>query len=72
MKFSITINGENKIFHNNSRFKQYLSTNVVLQKVLDGKLQPRKITVPTKTQQTDNLRTAKSTEGKHTNTTTEK
>ena len=40
-KLSTTINGENKIFHGKTRFKQYLSTNPVIQKVLEGKLQPK-------------------------------
>ncbi|MBV2135169.1 hypothetical protein KRX52_20585 [Pseudomonas sp. MAP12] len=38
-KLSITIDGENKIFHDKNRFKQYISTNPALQKVLEGKLQ---------------------------------
>jgi hypothetical protein len=37
-KLSITINGENKLFHNKVKFKQYLCMNSALQKVLDGKL----------------------------------
>ena len=43
-KPSITINGEKKIFHEKkNRFKQYLSTNPALQKVLEGKLQPKEV-----------------------------
>ena len=51
-KFSITIDGENKIFHNkakkirHSKMKSNLNTvcmfKSTLQKVLDGKLQPKK------------------------------
>ena len=39
-KLSITIDGINKIFHDKTRFKQYLSTNPALQKALERKLQP--------------------------------
>ncbi|MBV2133994.1 hypothetical protein KRX52_14530, partial [Pseudomonas sp. MAP12] len=42
-KLSITIDGENKIFHDKTRFKQYVTTNPALQKVLEGKLQPKEI-----------------------------
>ena len=35
---SITIDGENKVFHDKTRFKQYLSSKSALQKVLEGKL----------------------------------
>jgi hypothetical protein len=37
-KLSVTTEGENKIFHDKTKFKQYLSTNPVLQKALEGKL----------------------------------
>ena len=40
-KFSFTINGENKIFQDKNRLKQYVSTNPAIQKVLEGKLQPK-------------------------------
>ena len=39
-KLSITIDEENKIFHDNDRFKTYLFTTPALQKVLEGKFQP--------------------------------
>ena len=42
-KLSITINGENKIFQDKTRFKHYVATNPALQKVLEGKLQPKEI-----------------------------
>ena len=42
VKLSITIDGENKIFQDKSQFKQYLSTNPVLQKMLERKLQLNK------------------------------
>ena len=38
-KLSITIDGENKIFHDKTKFTQYLSINPVLQRIIDGKLQ---------------------------------
>jgi hypothetical protein len=38
-KLSITIDGETKIFHDKMKLTQYLSTNLVLQRILDGKLQ---------------------------------
>ena len=40
-KLSITLNRENKIFNDKSRFKQYVTTNPVLKKVLEGKFQPQ-------------------------------
>ena len=40
-KLSFIIEGENKIFHDQNRFKQYISTNPALQKVLEGKPQPK-------------------------------
>jgi hypothetical protein len=41
-KLSITIYGETKIFQDNTKFKQYLSTNPALQRLLEGKLQHKK------------------------------
>ena len=38
-KLSITIDGENKIFHDKTKFTQYLSTNPALQRIIDGKHQ---------------------------------
>ena len=37
-KFSITIDGENKIFHDKTKSIQYVSKNPALQWVIDGKL----------------------------------
>jgi hypothetical protein len=37
-KLSITIDGETKIFCDKTKFKQYLSTNPALQRILEGKL----------------------------------
>ena len=42
-KFSITIDGENKIFHGKVKFKQYLSTDPTLQKVLEGPVKTHEI-----------------------------
>jgi hypothetical protein len=38
-KLSITIDEENKIFHDKTKFSQYLSINLALQRIIDGKLQ---------------------------------
>jgi hypothetical protein len=38
-KFSITINGETKVFHDKTKFTQYLSMNPALQRIIKGKLQ---------------------------------
>ena len=40
-KLSFTINGENKIFQDKNKFKQFAATNSALQKVIEGKLQPK-------------------------------
>jgi hypothetical protein len=36
---SINIDGETTIFQEKTKFKQYLSTNPAIQKILEGKLQ---------------------------------
>jgi hypothetical protein len=36
-KLSITIDGENKIFHGKTKFIQYLSINPALHRIIDGK-----------------------------------
>jgi hypothetical protein len=38
-KLSIAIDRENKIFHDKTKFTQYLSTNPALQRIIDGKHQ---------------------------------
>jgi hypothetical protein len=38
-KLSITIYGENKIFHYKTKFTKFISTNPGLQSIIDGKLQ---------------------------------
>jgi len=38
-KFSINIDGETKKFHDKTKFTQYLSTNPVQQRIIDGKFQ---------------------------------
>jgi hypothetical protein len=38
-KLLITINRENKIFHDKTKYTQYLSTNPALQRIIDGKHQ---------------------------------
>ena len=42
-KLSITIEGQNKIFHDKTRFNHYLATKLGLHKVLEGKLQPKEV-----------------------------
>jgi hypothetical protein len=38
-KLSITIEGETKVFHDKTKFTQYLSMNPALQRIIKGKLQ---------------------------------
>jgi hypothetical protein len=38
-KLSITIDGETKVFHDKTKFTQYLSTNPALQRIMKGQLQ---------------------------------
>jgi hypothetical protein len=38
-KFSITIDGETKVFHDKTKFTHYLSTNSALQRIIKGKHQ---------------------------------
>ena len=40
-KLSITIDGETKVFHDKTKFTQYLSTNPVLQRIIKGKHQQK-------------------------------
>jgi hypothetical protein len=37
-KLSITVDGETKIFHDKTKFTQYLSTNPALQRIIKAKL----------------------------------
>jgi hypothetical protein len=37
-KLSITTDGETKVFHDKTKFTQYLSTNPALQRIVKGKL----------------------------------
>jgi hypothetical protein len=41
-KLSITIHGETKVFHDQTKFTQYLLTNPALQRIIKGKLQHKK------------------------------
>jgi hypothetical protein len=43
VNFSIAIEGENKTFHDKVKFKQYLTTNLALQNVLEENLQPKEV-----------------------------
>jgi hypothetical protein len=38
-KISIIVDGENKIFHDKTKFNQYISINPALQRILEGKFQ---------------------------------
>jgi hypothetical protein len=38
-KLSVTINGETKVFHDKTKFTQYLSMNPALQRIIRGKHQ---------------------------------
>jgi hypothetical protein len=38
-KLSITVDGETKVLHDNTKFTQYLPMNPALQRILKGKLQ---------------------------------
>jgi hypothetical protein len=40
-KLSITVDEENKIFYDKTKFTQYLSTNTALQRIIDGKHQQK-------------------------------
>ena len=42
-KLSIIIDRQNKIFHDRTRFNQYLATNSALKKVQERKLQPKEV-----------------------------
>ena len=61
---SITTEGENKIFHDRTRFNQYLTTNPTLHKVLEGKSNPRTLASSTKIQKIDDITIANMKEGK--------
>jgi hypothetical protein len=40
-KLSITIDGENKIFNDNTKFTKHISTNPALQRIIHGKHQQK-------------------------------
>jgi hypothetical protein len=40
-KLSITIDGETKVFHDKTKFTQYLSTKPALQRIIKGKRQQK-------------------------------
>jgi hypothetical protein len=45
-KLSITIDGETKVFHDKTKFTQYLYKNPALQRIIQRKLQHREGTTP--------------------------
>ena len=65
-KLSITIERQNKIFYDKTRFNQYLTINTTLQKVLEEKLQPKEVATSTETQTIDDLTEAKQRRETHT------
>ena len=42
-RFYVAKNGENNIFHDKAKFKQYLPINPALQKVLEENPQPKEV-----------------------------
>jgi hypothetical protein len=55
-KHSITIGGKTKILHDNTKFKQYISTNPSQQRILEEKLQQKEgKTTLKKTQEVNHL-----------------
>jgi hypothetical protein len=40
-KLLITVDGETKVFHDKTKFTQYLSTNPAFQRIIKGKLQQK-------------------------------
>ena len=50
-KLSINIDGENKIFHDITKFIHYLSTNLALQRIIEENFPNLKKEVPKKTQE---------------------
>jgi hypothetical protein len=56
-KLSININGENKIFKDKTKFRQYLSTKPALQRILEGKIQHKEDTCNKKRQDIKHITT---------------
>ena len=69
-ELSITIDGVNKIFHDKTRFKQYLSINPALQKALERNSNLRKPYTPMKPKTINNPTKEKPKKGKYTQATT--
>ena len=65
-KLSITIDRQNKIFLERTRFNQFLATNLALYKVLEQNSNARKLATTTKTQTIDDLTTEDPKEGGNT------
>lgn len=57
-KLAITINGENQAFNNKTKFKQHLTTNPTLQKVVKGNSNPKRLIAPKKIRGINNPRQA--------------
>jgi hypothetical protein len=67
-KLAIPIYGENKIFHDKTKFTQYFSTNPALQRIIDGKSITRRETIQKKYQD-NNLLLTNQKEDSHINIT---
>ena len=65
-KLSITIDDQNKIFHDRTRFIQYLATNPTLRKYQKKNSNPRMLVTSTRRQTTDDLTAANPKGKKHT------
>jgi hypothetical protein len=52
-KLSITIDGETKLFHDKTKFTQYLSTNPALQRIIKVNTNKRRETMPQKKQESN-------------------
>jgi hypothetical protein len=66
-KLSITVDGETKVFHNKTKFIQYLSTNPALQRIRNGKLQHKEGNYTLEKEQESNLLSTNPKEDSHTN-----
>jgi hypothetical protein len=64
---SITIDGETKIFDDKTKFTQYLSTNLSLQKIIDGKREQKEGNYTLEKKQESNLLSTNPKEDNHTN-----
>ena len=69
---AFTIDGESKIFQDKNRFKEYVTTNPALKKILEKKSQTKEANNTHNNTRSDNPPPARLKKEKHTNTTTKK